>query len=62
VLSAANLAVFAMQGLVLNLMAVPDPPAVEALLADLVDISAWAFADTPQRPVTWPSPLGAPST
>jgi AcrR family transcriptional regulator len=62
VLSAANLAVFAMQGLVLNLMAVPDPPAVEALLADLVDISAWAFADTPQRPVTWPSPLAAPNT
>lgn len=62
VLSAANLAVFAMQGLVLNLMAVPDPPAVEALLSDLINISAWAFADTPPRPVAWSSPLGAPST
>jgi AcrR family transcriptional regulator len=57
VLSAANLAVFAMQGLVLNLMAVPDLQAIEALLADLVDISAWAFANTPPRTPNWPAPL-----
>lgn len=57
VLSAANLAIFAMQGLALNQMAVPDLPAVDALLADLADLSAWAFADTPPRAATWPSPL-----
>jgi AcrR family transcriptional regulator len=55
VLSTANLAVFAMQGLALNLMAVPDPPAVDALLADLADLSAWAFTDAPLQAATWPS-------
>jgi AcrR family transcriptional regulator len=58
VLSTANLAVFAMQGMALHQMAIPDPPAVDALLADLSDLSAWAFADTPDRGASWPSELG----
>lgn len=62
VLSVANLAFFAMQGLALNLMAVPDPPGVEAMLADLEDLSAWAYADTPPRRATWPTPLDGTET
>lgn len=57
VLSTANLAIFAMQGLALNQQAIPDPPAVDALLADLADLAAWAFADTPPRTAVWPSRL-----
>lgn len=62
VLSAANLAIFAMQGLALNQLAIPDPPAVRALLADLADLTDWAFADTPQRVASWPSDLDRETT
>ncbi len=57
VMSVANLVVFTMQGLAVYLVAVPDPPLVDAMLHDLANVADWAFEQDDGITTMGPSPL-----